>query len=328
MAKNKYHLHLKGFVGDDDFNADYVDYILAKYPDEPVNVLIDSLGGYLATALSISAAFARHGNVTVHYVGMNASAATIASLGAVKVTIDTNAMYLVHKASQTFLKWASLNADEMQQLIDNLAKSKEDLDKIDCNIAAMYANRCKRSSKDLLELMARGGWLTAAEAKEWGFVDEITAEKDEKAPSLTEVQASVIAAAGIPVPKVPIAATQEQKEQSFFAQILTQFLSFIKGNTKQVHDMETETNHTPTTDEQPVDVLALQAQIDTLTSERDNLQNQVNDLQNRIEALNHQNGDEPKHIKDDKKGGEKEENALSDFFNSMNEATRLYNLLH
>ena len=52
-SQTKYHLHLKGYVGGYDFDSDYVDYILAKYPDSQVNVLIDSLGGSLATALSV-----------------------------------------------------------------------------------------------------------------------------------------------------------------------------------------------------------------------------------------------------------------------------------
>ena len=77
-----YQLHLKGFVGGYDFDADYVDYILNKNKDSEVHVLIDSLGGRSNTALSIFSAFKRHGNVNVHFVGMNASAATIASLGA------------------------------------------------------------------------------------------------------------------------------------------------------------------------------------------------------------------------------------------------------
>ena len=48
-------------------------------------MLIDSLGGSLAMALSIVAAFRNHENVNVHFVGMNASAATIASLGALSM---------------------------------------------------------------------------------------------------------------------------------------------------------------------------------------------------------------------------------------------------
>ena len=82
MPQTQYNLHLKGFVGGADFDRNYVDYVLAKNAGKEVNVLIDSLGGNLATALSIAAAFKNHGKVSVHFVGMNASAATIASIGA------------------------------------------------------------------------------------------------------------------------------------------------------------------------------------------------------------------------------------------------------
>jgi hypothetical protein len=42
----KYHLHLNGYVGGYDFDSNYVNCILAKYPDSEVNVLIDSRGGW------------------------------------------------------------------------------------------------------------------------------------------------------------------------------------------------------------------------------------------------------------------------------------------
>lgn len=89
MAKTKYNLHLKGYVGGWDFDSDYVDFVLNKNTDKEVAVLIDSLGGQLNTALSISSAFRRHGNVHVHFVGMNASAATIASMGAKRITMGS-----------------------------------------------------------------------------------------------------------------------------------------------------------------------------------------------------------------------------------------------
>ena len=88
MAKTKYNLHLKGYVGGWDFDSDYVDFVLNKNTDKEVAVLIDSLGGQLNTALSISSAFRRHGNVHVHFVGMNASAATIASMGAIREKME------------------------------------------------------------------------------------------------------------------------------------------------------------------------------------------------------------------------------------------------
>lgn len=113
MAKNKYQLHLKGYVGSWDFDADYVDYILGKNPDKEVAVLIDSPGGQLNTALSISSAFKRHGNVHAHFVGMNASAATIASMGAKHITMDKSAMYLVHQCALPFFEYGNLNATGM-----------------------------------------------------------------------------------------------------------------------------------------------------------------------------------------------------------------------
>ena len=105
MPQREYQLQLKGYVGGIDFDRNYVDYVLAKNEGKPVHVLIDSLGGSLATALSIASAFRNHGDVSVHFVGMNASAATIASLGAKHISIDASAMYLVHKCSAEFFEW-------------------------------------------------------------------------------------------------------------------------------------------------------------------------------------------------------------------------------
>ncbi len=139
MSKKTYNLHLKGYVGGWDFDSDYVDFVLNKNADNEVHVLIDSLGGSLATALSIVASFRNHGNVHVHYVGMNASATTIASLGAKHVSIDSSAMYLVHKCSMEFFQWASANADKLRSIIKEAEQMKENLDKMDSNIVEMYA---------------------------------------------------------------------------------------------------------------------------------------------------------------------------------------------
>ena len=108
MSKTAYNISLKGYVGGYDFDRNTVDSVLAKNDGKEVNVLIDSLGGSLATGLSISAAFKNHGNVNVHFVGLNASAATIASLGAAHISINAGAMYLVHQCSMAFFEWGSL----------------------------------------------------------------------------------------------------------------------------------------------------------------------------------------------------------------------------
>lgn len=199
MAK-KFDLKLKGYVGGYDFDSNYVEYILEKSESKEVNVLIDSLGGSVASAFSICEAFRRHGNVKVHYVGMNASAATIASLGAKHISIATSGMYLVHKCSTVIAKWASLNADQLRQLIEEYDKQKKDMEKIDLNIAAMYADKCKKDKQALLDLMKVGGWLTAQEALDWGFVDEICNLPGDVTPKVTAQVIEDLSEAGIPLP--------------------------------------------------------------------------------------------------------------------------------
>jgi len=231
-TKTNYQLHLKGFVGGYDFDSDYVDYILNNNKDKEVHVLIDSLGGRSNTALSIFSAFKRHGNVNVHFVGMNASAATIASLGAKHITMDSSAMYLVHKCSVGFFEWGQLNSDGLQALIDNIEHQKADLDKLDANIAQMYATRCKKEPAELLTLMKAGGWLTAQEALAWGFVDELTDYEDEDAPVLTDTMASAMSAAGIPVPNMPTMKLTAQEQSAFakFMGALTSLFTNTQGN--------------------------------------------------------------------------------------------------
>lgn len=243
MSKNNYHLHLKGYVGGWDFDADYVDYILGKNQQEEVHVLIDSLGGSLAKALSIVSAFRNHGNVHVHYVGMNASAATIASLGAKHVSIDSSAMYLVHKCSMEFFQWASANSDKLSSIIEEAAQMKADLDKMDANVAEMYAAKCKRDPQDLLALMKKGGWLTAKEALDWGFVDEITSYEDDKAPVIDDRIAADLNSAGIPIPN-NLPSSQPQNLIARFVESLT---SFFKSN--QPHNLSATLtqNQTPMT---------------------------------------------------------------------------------
>ena len=246
MAKTKYNLHLKGYVGGWDFDSDYVDFVLNKNPDKEVSVLIDSPGGQLNTALSISSAFRRHGNVHAHFVGMNASAATIASMGAKRITMDHSAMYLVHQCSQSFFEWGSLNATDMQHLIDSLEKQKSDLDKMDANVAEMYAKRCKKKSADLLALMKVGGWLSADEALAWGFVDELTEFEDEAAPVLTEALAADFTAHGIPLPKMQSATKPE--DITAFRRFLQACASIFKTSDNL---QETDNNSQTTNKETP-----------------------------------------------------------------------------
>ena len=335
MSKTAYHISLKGYVGGYDFDRSTVDRELAKNEGKQVNVLIDSLGGSLATGLSISAAFRNHGNVNVHFVGLNASAATIASLGAAHISIDAGAMYLVHKCSMAFFEWGSLNSDQFATLIADCEKIKADLDKLDLNCAQLYASRCKRKTEDLLALMKVGGWLTAKEALDWGFVDEITDLADEPAPKLTDALASAMASEGMPIPNIPIA---EVDKDSAFSRFLADLTSFFKPSTNPITTAMTKTytflsailTDKPLTVKDGAATVTV-AQLDAIEdalAEKDRLCNKqkqtIADLQAKLDK---QPAEPTKQVvEDNKPGGEpKPKNDVEQFVDTYNSARALYN---
>ena len=335
MSKTAYHISLKGYVGGYDFDRSTVDRELAKNEGKQVNVLIDSLGGSLATGLSISPAFKNHGNVNVHFVGLNASAATIASLGAAHISIDAGAMYLVHQCSMAFFEWGSLNSAQFATLIADCEKSKADLDKLDLNCAQLYAARCKRKTEDLLALMKVGGWLTAKDALDWGFVDEITDLADEPAPKLNDALASAMANAGMPIPNIPIA---ESDKESAFAKFIAALTSFFKPSTNPITTamIKTYTFLSAILADKPLTVkdgaaTVTVAQLDAIEdalAEKDRLCNEqkqtIADLQAKLDK---QPAEPTKQVvEDNKPGGEpKPKNDVEQFVDTYNSARALYN---
>lgn len=334
MSKTAYNISLKGYVGGYDFDRSTVDRELAKNEGKQVNVLIDSLGGSLATGLSISAAFRNHGNVNVHFVGLNASAATIASLGAARISIDAGAMYLVHKCSMAFFEWGSLNSDQFATLIADCEKIKADLDKLDLNCAQLYASRCKRKTEDLLALMKAGGWLTAKEALDWGFVDEITDLADEPAPKLTDALASAMASEGMPIPNIPIS---EADKESAFAKFIAALTSFFKPSTNPITTamIKTYTFLSAILADKPLTVkdgaaTVTVAQLDAIEdalAEKDRLCNEqkqtIADLQAKLDKTP---AEPSKQVVEDNKPGEPApKNDVEAFVETFNSARALYN---
>lgn len=322
MAKTAYHISLKGYVGGYDFDRSTVDATLAKNEGKEVNVLIDSLGGSLATGLSISAAFCNHGKVNVHFVGLNASAATIASLGAAHISIDAGAMYLVHQCSMAFFEWGCLNSAQFDTLIADCEKIKADLDKLDLNCAQLYARKCRKPTADLLALMKVGGWLTAKEALDWGFVDEITDLADEPAPKLTDSLASAMANAGMPIPNIPLA---EQDRESAFGKFLSAITSIFKSQTPNAMPSDTTTKtyseeEYNALNQKLTDANALTESQKKTIEDRDKT---IADLQAKLAA---KPAVESKQVVEDSKPGEQQpKNDVEQFVDTYNSARALFN---
>ena len=275
-----FHLTLTGFVGGSQFNAASVRRNLNGYSGRHVDVMIDSFGGSLTEGLAISSAFRDHGDVTVHFRGASASAATIAAMGAKHVAIAPEALFLVHKVSMEFFDWADRNADQLEDFIAALEKAKDELDALDTHVASIYAKRCKKPAKDMLELMKREVWLSPQQALDYGFVDEISQsdEDEDFKPTISKAQASAFKALGLPLPPVDItsddisiASTIINSIKDFFrmkhSSADSQDGTAVNTTTNDVNNAAQTPQSEQVTQQEANNIASLQAQIDEL---RDN----------------------------------------------------------
>lgn len=168
-----YQLTIDEIIGPWGYSKQYVRNVMTSYKGKHIDVKISSLGGNLDHGLDIRQQFVDHGDVTVYLSGFVASAATVIAMGAKRIVMSKYAMFLVHKCSNFLDVWGSYNADQMQQLIDDLEANKKENDKIDVVLANLYADKCKKKVSDILAILKEGRWLTAQEALDYGFIDEI-----------------------------------------------------------------------------------------------------------------------------------------------------------
>lgn len=189
-----YDFEIIGEIGYGLGSEEYVAWMLQGMEGREVNVRVCSLGGSAIAGLNIATRFKEHGNVTVHLMGMNASAATILAMGARKVCMDSNGGMLIHKCMLWMEQWGNMNADELRKTIDEMAKTAEQADAIDAIMLQWYMNRCKKPAEDVLELMQKDKFITAEEALEFGLVDEIE-QMQEGAPAMASAMAKWVAQA-------------------------------------------------------------------------------------------------------------------------------------
>lgn len=193
----KYNFGLDGDIGGCVYTKEYVRWKLQGMEGKPVTVRINSLGGRVDHALAIAQQFRDHGDVTCVIVGMCASAATIVCMGAAKVIMDSNALFLAHKCLNTVFKWELMNADQIREFIAKLEKNAEDNETIDRVIATMYANKSGLPVSRVLEIMKRGAWLDAEHVGQLKLVDEVRSIGGEKT-NVKENFAQVQVAYGLP----------------------------------------------------------------------------------------------------------------------------------
>ncbi|HEV8503710.1 MAG TPA: head maturation protease, ClpP-related [Casimicrobiaceae bacterium] len=157
----------KSWWGEDTVSAkSFLDELNALGDVDAITLRINSPGGDVFDGVAIHNAIKNHkATVTAHIDGLAASAASFIAMAAAKIVMPANSFMLVHGASG----FSFGNADDMRAVAD-------DLDRIDKSLTATYAARSKSSTAKVKALMKEDRLMDAAEAKEWGFADEVTKE--------------------------------------------------------------------------------------------------------------------------------------------------------
>lgn len=126
-------------------------------------VNVSSGGGDVFAASEIYTMLRDSGKkVTVNIQGLAASAASVISMAGDTVRISPTAQIMIHKSS-----------NGLEGNADGMSHNATVLDGIDKSIAAAYAAKTGMKESDLLQMMANETWLTAKDAVDKGFADEI-----------------------------------------------------------------------------------------------------------------------------------------------------------
>lgn len=101
-------------------------------------------------------------SVTARINTLAASMGSVIAMAADKIEIAANGRMMIHEASTAMAG----DAEKMRQTADLLEGISDE-------IAAIYATKTKKTQKEMRDLMKSETWMTAKQAVEMGFADEI-----------------------------------------------------------------------------------------------------------------------------------------------------------
>lgn len=138
------------------------DVINKAAPDEPLDVYINSGGGFVAAGQEIySMLLAHRERVSIHIESLAASAASIIAMAG-RSEISPVGVIMIHNV-----------VGRTRGDYHEMEKYAEVLKQYNAALCAAYCAKTGRKLDDMLALMDRETWLTAAQAVKMGFVDSI-----------------------------------------------------------------------------------------------------------------------------------------------------------
>jgi ATP-dependent protease ClpP protease subunit len=169
-AMAKYNIDILGEISESVNSYNSVKSKINDAKGEEINLVISSGGGSVTEGMGIADLIANYPEeTTATGIGLVASIATVVLLSADKVKMTENAFMMIHRP----WSYTMGNADELEATAELLDKMEAKL--LDIYSAAVYKRKGKQKDLEnkITQMMAAETWLTAEEALEFGFIDEI-----------------------------------------------------------------------------------------------------------------------------------------------------------
>lgn len=174
-------IEILGEIGDSGYGAECTTAKMVKdqlkaIGKAPVLVTINSPGGDAFEGIAIYNLLREHSSkVTVNVLGLAASAASIIAMAGDTVRMGESAFMMIHSSSGIVIG----NQEDMREFADLLRS-------IDDSVAKLYATRTGKPASEVIEMMKKETWLTAAEAVKTGFADVAVGDDKKKARAATD----------------------------------------------------------------------------------------------------------------------------------------------
>lgn len=134
---------------------------------DEIRVYINSPGGDVFASQAIYSMLSRHpATITVYIDGLAASGASLVAMAGAVIRMPKNAMMMVHNPRAIVIG----EAKDMREMADTLDKVRE-------SMVAVYRAKTGLDEDRIIELLDAETWMTAEEAVELGFADEVEEAK-------------------------------------------------------------------------------------------------------------------------------------------------------
>ncbi|HET6224658.1 MAG TPA: head maturation protease, ClpP-related [Bacteroidia bacterium] len=157
------HIYVYGQIGQGGITAESIRKKLAN-TSESIVAHINSPGGEVYEGYTIYNLLRNCGKpVNVVIEGLCASIATLIACAGDKITMNPTAEFMIHNP----MVGIEGNAEDLRKVADQL-------DNIKKTIIAAYKRKTNKSEDELWQMMDKATFLSAEQAKDFGFVDEVS----------------------------------------------------------------------------------------------------------------------------------------------------------